>query len=267
MSYIKKLLAFFSGNKETKQHSKRDAQIKYSSSVFFLIGLITTTLVVAMIANTKFKTPEIMVGSGIPDEIEQEYYGNFTIEKEIVPVKKKEVKKEPVKKKSKEEIKVIDNTSKEKETVTDKTDETKTDTTDKPAEDTVDKSNETTGDDNTNYTYVGVEMVPVFPGCETLINNNARKECMSTEINKLINKRFNTSLAEELNLTGKQSIYVTFIVNKNGQVADVQVRAPHPRLEKEARRVVNLIPNLSPGMQNNKPVNVMYSLPIIFNVE
>lgn len=268
MSYTNKLLAFFSGNKEAKQHSKKDAQLNYDSSTFFLIGIIITTLAVAIVANTKFKTPN--------DEIcrysylfEEEYYGNFTIEKEVEPVKEKEkeVKKEPVKRQPQEQIKIIDDASKENETEIGETDEPVADTPDDSDDNTKGKTDNDLPEDDTNYSFIGVEMVPVFPGCEALSNNNARKECMSNEISKLISKKFDTSITETLNLSGKQSIYVTFIVNKNGQIADVQVRAPHPRLEKEARRVVALIPKLSPGMQNNKPVNVMYSLPIVINVE
>lgn len=269
MSYTNKLLAFFSGNKEAKQHSKKDAQLNYDSSTFFLIGIIITTLAVAIIANTRFKTAEIAVDYMAPDNTEEEYYGNFTIEKEVEPVKEKEkeVKKEPVKRQPQELIKIIDNASKENETEIGETDEPAADTPDNPDDNTKGKTDNDLPEDDTNYSYIGVEMVPVFPGCEALSNNNARKECMSNEISKLISKKFDTSITETLNLSGKQSIYVTFIVNKNGQIADVQVRAPHPRLEKEARRVVALIPKLSPGMQNNKPVNVMYSLPIVINVE
>lgn len=265
MSYINRLLAFFNGNKETKQHSKRDAQISYDSFTFFLIGIIITSLAVAIIANTRFKTSEIAVDYRSPNTIEEEFYGNFTIEKEIEPVKEKEkeVKKEPVKKQPQEQLKIIENTSKENETDIGKTDEPVIDVPDNPKG----KTDNNLPEDPINYSFIGVEIVPVFPGCETLSNNNDRKKCMSNEISKLISKRFDISIAETLNLNGKQSIYVTFIVNKNGQITDVQVRAPHPRLEKEAKRVVNLIPKLSPGMQNDKPVNVMYSLPIVINVE
>ena len=44
-------------------------------------------------------------------------------------------------------------------------------------------------------------------------------------------------------------------------------RAPHARLEKEAKRVVGLLPKMIPGKQRGRPVNVTYMLPISFNVE
>ncbi|MFY0713273.1 energy transducer TonB [Seonamhaeicola sp. NFXS20] len=111
-----------------------------------------------------------------------------------------------------------------------------------------------------------IEQVPVFPGCEGLSNNNDRKACMSKEISMFVNKNFNTKIATEHNLTGKQRINVIFKINKEGNVVDVRSRAPHPALEEEAKRVINLLPKMIPGKQKGKLVNVPYSLPIIFQV-
>ena len=47
----------------------------------------------------------------------------------------------------------------------------------------------------------------------------------------------------------------------------VRSRAPHPRLEKEAARVINMLPKMKPGKQRGKPVIVPYSLPITFQVQ
>ena len=55
-------------------------------------------------------------------------------------------------------------------------------------------------------------------------------------------------------------------VYKRQDVVGVRARAPHPRLVKEATRIVNLLPKMKPGMQLGKAVVVPYSLPIIFQV-
>jgi protein TonB len=47
----------------------------------------------------------------------------------------------------------------------------------------------------------------------------------------------------------------------------VRARAPHPRLEKEAVEVVQSLPNMTPGKQRGKPVGVLYSLPIVFDIQ
>jgi len=61
-----------------------------------------------------------------------------------------------------------------------------------------------------------------------------------------------------------QRISVIFKIDKNGNVIDIRARAPHPRLVKEAIRVLNMLPKMKPGIQRGKPVVVPYSLPINF---
>ena len=110
-----------------------------------------------------------------------------------------------------------------------------------------------------------IENVPVFPGCESG-NNAAKKACMSEKIQKFVNKKFNTDLAGDLGLTGKQRIIVAFKIDKNGNIIGVRARAPHPKLAQEAERVVKLLPKMKPGKQRGKAVIVPYSLPILFQV-
>ena len=111
-----------------------------------------------------------------------------------------------------------------------------------------------------------VERVPVFPGCESAKNNAERMACMSEKLTKLIQKKFNTDLAHELGLSGIQRIQVQFKIDDRGQVTDIKTRSPYSQLEKEAERVVNKIPVMTPGMQRNTPVSVVYYLPIAFQV-
>jgi protein TonB len=58
-----------------------------------------------------------------------------------------------------------------------------------------------------------------------------------------------------------------FKIDKKGEIVDIRARAPHKRLEKEAIRVVSILPKMKPGRQRGKAVGVKYSLPIVFNVE
>lgn len=112
-----------------------------------------------------------------------------------------------------------------------------------------------------------IENVPVYPGCENEKGNDAKKKCMSGKVAEFINKKFNTELASDLGLEGRQRISVQFKIDKNGKVVDVRARAPHPRLEKEAVEVVQSLPNMTPGKQRGKPVGVLYSLPIVFDIQ
>ena len=70
-------------------------------------------------------------------------------------------------------------------------------------------------------------------------------------------------LAQETGIYGK--VYVRFVVNKDGSIADAMVIRPvNDLLDKEALRVVSTMPKWKPGMQNGKPVRVMYTVPISF---
>jgi len=111
-----------------------------------------------------------------------------------------------------------------------------------------------------------VEKVPVFPGCEHLQTNEEQRKCLSDNIHKIIQKNFNTNLAQDYGLTGKQVIGVQFKIDNNGDVIEIETRAPHPVLEKEAIRVLNKVPAMTPGKHNGKAVNVKYALPIKFVV-
>ncbi|MFD1094218.1 energy transducer TonB [Salegentibacter chungangensis] len=112
-----------------------------------------------------------------------------------------------------------------------------------------------------------IENVPIFPGCESLSTNDQRKKCMSEKISQFVNRNFDTDLGSELGLSGVNRVIVQFKINEKGNIVDVRSRAPHPRLEQEAARVINKLPKMQPGKQRGKPVGVMYSLPIVFQIQ
>jgi len=112
-----------------------------------------------------------------------------------------------------------------------------------------------------------IENVPVYPGCENSGNNEAKKKCMSEKIQKFVQRKFDTELANDLGLEGRQRISVQFKIDKNGNIVNVRARAPHPRLEQEAVKVVKSLPKMTPGRQRGKAVGVLYALPILFQVE
>lgn len=111
-----------------------------------------------------------------------------------------------------------------------------------------------------------IEKVPVFPGCENLSKLESKK-CFSHNISTHVGRGFNTKMADSLNLKGKQRINVIFKINTEGNIVGVRARAPHPILKTEAIRVIKTLPKMKPGKQKGKNVNVLYSLPIVFQVK
>ena len=117
------------------------------------------------------------------------------------------------------------------------------------------------------FSTIGVEMAPIYPGCESQKNNEGRLKCMSEKLSQLIQKKFDRDLAFELGLFGIQKIDVVFKIDKLGTITEIQTRAPRSELEREAKRVVEQIPKMVPGKQRERPVTVQYVLPIIFSVQ
>lgn len=96
-----------------------------------------------------------------------------------------------------------------------------------------------------------VEQMPEFPGGDQnmmkFLHDNTRYPQM----------------AKESGIAG--TVYVTFVVNKNGQISDVKVlRGIGGGCDEEALRVVRSMPSWIPGRQNGKSVPVQFNLPIKF---
>ncbi len=111
-----------------------------------------------------------------------------------------------------------------------------------------------------------IDNVPTYPGCNELEGNEDKKTCMSDKVSKYVNANFNTSIAKPLGLTGVNRVFVSFRINKRGQVDNVEARASHPDIAEEARRVIYNLPQMKPGSQAGEEVGVLYSLPITFQI-
>ncbi|MBN8825998.1 MULTISPECIES: M56 family metallopeptidase [unclassified Spirosoma] len=72
--------------------------------------------------------------------------------------------------------------------------------------------------------------------------------------------------AEKSKIEGK--VFVRFVVTDKGEITNVEVlRGIGYGADEEAVRVVEQMPNWTPARQNGKAVNVMYNLPIRFQLE
>ncbi len=110
-----------------------------------------------------------------------------------------------------------------------------------------------------------IEEAPVFPGCTG--TKSEKKDCFNIQITLLVQKNFRGDIAQDLGLTpGTKKIFALFTIDKDGNIANIKIRAPHKSLEAEAERVLKLLPKMIPGKQRNRNVNVSYALPITFKV-
>lgn len=112
-----------------------------------------------------------------------------------------------------------------------------------------------------------VDFLPVFPGCDNQSTNAERAACFEKKIKRLVRKKFNNRIGNELGLKGVQRIMLYFEIDQNGIVSNIKARSTGNifDLEKEAIRVAKKIPPMEPARAGNKKVKMAYSMPIVFN--
>ena len=250
--------------KESTYTQKRfNEKLEKSSKLFALLGLVTALFVVYVLIEYETKQIEVTV-MGSPELTEkEELLVPLVFKKEVAAQKIEQTKTIAAVNKAIEiieKVKVIkDETPLPEEIVEEKPDETVKDITDiveivEPEEFLED------------VPVAFVEEAPVFPGCAG--NKEELKKCLAKNIQRHINRKFDVGLGQELGLSsGKKRIFVVFKIDKNGQITDVMTKAPHPRLQKEAERVVKALPTMKAGRQGNRAVGVRYSIPITFEVQ
>ncbi|MBF1055272.1 MAG: energy transducer TonB [Prevotellaceae bacterium] len=72
-------------------------------------------------------------------------------------------------------------------------------------------------------------------------------------------------IAQSQRIQGK--VVVSFIINKDGSIASPTiVQSVDPILDREALRVVKMMPRWKPGLQNGKPCRTMFAIPVNFQL-
>ncbi|MDO5988338.1 energy transducer TonB [Flavivirga amylovorans] len=248
-----------------KKSQKHDANLQKNTTLYFQIGLIVCLLAAFGLLEMKFETT-------IPKEytiVVPDDPVTISVEKfKVYEEPKAEEKPKPQKKKVLliRDPKIVDDDHVMKEALGIVTPEQNT-----SSETLIDPSSINPGEEPVepeDVPFISIETAPIYPGCEKAKSNEERKKCMSKKITKLVQRKFKgNDIASDYGLSGKQKIYVRFKIDKTGHVTDIQTRSPHPKLEHEAERVINIIPKMTPGKQRDKNVGVIYTLPIIFYAE
>ena len=110
-----------------------------------------------------------------------------------------------------------------------------------------------------------IEDVPVFPGCENVEKDQLRN-CFQEQMNKHIRRNFRyPEIAQEMGIKGR--VFVNFIISEDGSITNIRIRGPDKNLEGEAKPIISLLPNMTPGKQRGRPVRVPFSIPIVFRLQ
>ena len=117
--------------------------------------------------------------------------------------------------------------------------------------------------------FENVEVIPLFKKCKPKKKTEKEKKCVKKEIMNFIYENFKNSLVAELGLwTGKYELNSKFIIGKNGEILNIEVKSENLELKKEMKRVLNLMPKfIRSGKVNGIAVKTEYSLPFKIYVE
>lgn len=108
--------------------------------------------------------------------------------------------------------------------------------------------------DTSGQVFAIVEKMPQFPGGEKAINEFISKTLQYPVI------------AQENGIQGK--VVCSFIINQDGSVTDAEVvSGVDPSLDREALRIVSVMPKWTPGTQRGKAVRVKYTMPVTFTLQ
>ncbi len=246
----------------SKREEKKRINIRWSSGLFFQVGLAVTLLLSFLILESDWD-----LGSGKaftpPDEIDwiQSPLVAYQLEQPEVTVKpQKKIKQRIIQKPLSHTFTEVDD-----KTLTVEGEIPPTDVTPDPP--LVGKTIAPPTTESGPASFNSVQFVPVFPGCESLSSNDERRACMSSQIGKFINKKFKTDKFSDLEQGKIYNVNVQFTVGKDGSVKDILTRAVLPEMEEEAKRVISKMPVMQPGRQGNIEVDVLFTVPIRFQVQ
>ena len=226
---------------EVKKSPKADLENKKTTNL--LVGAILVLAVLFVGFEWSERDKQVTTDSGLVDVV---------FEEEIIPITEQEQPKQapppPEAPKVEEVLEIMDNDSKVEESTIQASDDTQAAVEIKytPVEVEEEEVDE-------QQIFQVVEENPEFPG--------GMKECMKF----LSNNIKYPQISQENGVQGR--VIVQFVVNADGTIVDpVVVRGVDPYLDKEALRVIKLMPKWKPGKQRGKAVRVRYTQPVLFRL-
>jgi protein TonB len=227
---------------EVKKSPKADLEGKKTSNL--LIGAILTLSVLFIGFEWSERDKKVTTDTGLQEVV---------FEEEIIPITEQEQPKQapppPEAPKVEEVLEIMDNDSEVEESTIQASDDTQAAVEVKytPVEVEEEEVEE-------QQIFQVVEEMPEFPG--------GMGECM-----KFLGKNIKyPTISQENGVQGR--VIVQFVVNRDGSIVDpVVVRGVDPYLDKEALRVISMMPKWKPGKQRGKAVRVKYTVPVMFRLQ
>ncbi len=236
---------------ELKKNPKAD--IGTNSGLYFVIGLLAV-MVLTFIA-FEYKSyedgPEYDISMNVDDDLDEE-----------VPMTEQiKTPPPPPPPAAPEIIEIVEDEEEVEETVIESTESNE-------EEEVMEVEDVEVADDfeDVDVPFAVIENVPVFPGCESETSQKGKRACFNSMMQKHIRKNFRyPEIAQEMGVQGRVS--VMFTIQKDGSIGNVRMRGPDKNLEKEAARIIDKLPKMTPGMQRGRAVRVPFSIPITFKLQ
>ncbi|MFK7755656.1 MAG: energy transducer TonB [Flavobacteriales bacterium] len=110
------------------------------------------------------------------------------------------------------------------------------------------------------------ERMPVFPGCKLIEDPLEQAKCSESKILQYIAE--NTVYPAAARYKGIEGrVFVTFVVNTEGYVEDIElIKSVHPLLDEAAINATSALLRMEPAYQDGKKVKLMYTLPVNFKL-
>lgn len=105
------------------------------------------------------------------------------------------------------------------------------------------------------------EVPPVWPGCEETAKT--KKACFQEKLTQHLKANYKYPKDANGNIIRGKSI-VSFLINEEGKPVISKVEGEHEALNKEAKRIILAIPQMTPGEVAGKPTAIKYKVPFTF---
>jgi protein TonB len=116
-------------------------------------------------------------------------------------------------------------------------------------------------EEDVDVPFIIIEVAPIYPGCKPI----TREESMACFKDKLLEKFHKAFVFPSHLEKTPQKIFVSFRISKEGFIQVTNMRAGHKEVEALVRKIFSDLPQMFPGTQRGRPVDVSLTLPIMIN--
>ncbi len=122
-------------------------------------------------------------------------------------------------------------------------------------------------EDDTDEILIAAPQMPRFGDCNGYLTEIEHAKCSEKQLLEYIYDKVNYPVqAREIGLEGM--VVAQFVINKKGKVTDIKIlRDIGGGTKEEVLRLIENMPDWTPGKQNYRPVNVRITLPVRFRLQ